>query len=296
MIEDVLSGSVSGSLARARGNRRTDLQREFPLPILIKEEARASSHFLWTRCSAALVDTIATMAFSALLDACVLYPVGVRDLLLSVAEREVYVPHWTAEILDEMERNVVAEGRATAERMAAMRHQMNIAFPFAQVEDYQALTAAMTNDPKDRHVLAAAVRARIGLIVTENVSDFPSSSCEPYDIEVQCPRPGSARRDRRCPHHGSQASSTPYLATPTPLRPVGSTADLHRRSNPAGGLDCSVSCPIRSEGDPLTTGPIRPRPRNAVRPGDPGTQAHRLGERDGAYPSWCRGSRPAPVA
>jgi len=185
VIEDVLSGSVSGSLARARGNRRTDLQREFPLPILIKEEARASSHFLWTRCSAALVDTIATMAFSALLDACVLYPVGVRDLLLSVAEREVYVPHWTAEILDEMERNVVAEGRATAERMAAMRHQMNIAFPFAQVEDYQALTAAMTNDPKDRHVLAAAVRARIGLIVTENVSDFPSSSCEPYDIEVQ---------------------------------------------------------------------------------------------------------------
>jgi predicted nucleic acid-binding protein len=125
------------------------------------------------------------MAFSALLDACVLYPVGVRDLLLSVAEREVYVPYWTVEILDEMERNVVADGRATTERMAAMRQQMNIAFPSALVEDYEALTAAMTNDPKDRHVLAAAVRARIGLIVTENVSDFPPSSCEPYDIEIQ---------------------------------------------------------------------------------------------------------------
>lgn len=55
------------------------------------------------------------MAFPALLDACVLYPVGVRDLLLSVAEREVYVPYWTNEILDEMERTVVASGRAGAE-------------------------------------------------------------------------------------------------------------------------------------------------------------------------------------
>jgi hypothetical protein len=44
------------------------------------------------------------MAFAALLDACVLYPVGVRDLLLSVAERGVYVPYWNADILDEMER------------------------------------------------------------------------------------------------------------------------------------------------------------------------------------------------
>lgn len=125
------------------------------------------------------------MAFPALLDACVLYTVGVRDLLLSVAEREVYVPYWTHEILDEMERNVVADGRAGAERMAAMRQQMNLAFPAALVEGYEALIPAMTNHPKDRHVLAAAVRASIGVIVTENVSDFPSLSCEPYDIEIQ---------------------------------------------------------------------------------------------------------------
>ncbi len=43
----------------------------------------------------------------------------------------------------------------------------------------------MTNHPKDRHVLAAAVRASIGLIVTDNPKDFPTAACAPYDIEIQ---------------------------------------------------------------------------------------------------------------
>lgn len=42
----------------------------------------------------------------------------------------------------------------------------------------------MTCDPKDRHVLAAAVRAAAAAIVTFNVGDFPESSVEPYEIEV----------------------------------------------------------------------------------------------------------------
>lgn len=125
------------------------------------------------------------MAFVALLDACVLYPVGVRDLLLSVADREVYVPHGTDRILDEMAENIVADGRSTAVRVAAMREQMQIAFPAANVENYEPLIDAMTNDPKDRHVLAAAVRGNVELIVTENVKDFPPDSCDPYDIDVQ---------------------------------------------------------------------------------------------------------------
>jgi len=133
----------------------------------------------------ALALTFYLVAFVALLDACVLYPVGVRDLLLSVAEREVYVPHWTDQILDEMAENIVADGRSTAVRVAAMREQMQIAFPAANVANYEPLIDAMTNDPKDRHVLAAAVRGNVQLIVTENVKDFPSDSCDPYDIDVQ---------------------------------------------------------------------------------------------------------------
>ena len=50
--------------------------------------------------------------------------------------------------------------------------------------DYRTLTAAMTNHPKDRNVLAAAVRGNAELIVTENIRDFPLSATKSYDIEV----------------------------------------------------------------------------------------------------------------
>jgi hypothetical protein len=43
----------------------------------------------------------------------------------------------------------------------------------------------MLNDPKDRHVLAAAVRAGAQVLVTDNVRDFPARSLAPYDIEIQ---------------------------------------------------------------------------------------------------------------
>ncbi|MGC8513198.1 MAG: PIN domain-containing protein [Acidimicrobiales bacterium] len=125
------------------------------------------------------------MAFLALLDACVLYPVGVRDLLLSIAERGVYMPYWTDQILGEMERNVIKDGRASSEAVAAMRELMNAAFPAATIKGYESLIPSMTNDQKDRHVLAAAVRGNIGLIVTNNTRDFPATACEPYEIEVQ---------------------------------------------------------------------------------------------------------------
>jgi hypothetical protein len=45
----------------------------------------------------------------------------------------------------------------------------------------------MTNDEKDRHVLAAAVRAGAHAILTENVRHFPAESVKPYDIDVLTP-------------------------------------------------------------------------------------------------------------
>lgn len=45
----------------------------------------------------------------------------------------------------------------------------------------------MTNDPKDRHVLAAAIVGRADVIVTTNVRHFPAASCQPYNVDVQDP-------------------------------------------------------------------------------------------------------------
>jgi hypothetical protein len=42
-------------------------------------------------------------------------------------------------------------------------------------------------DPEDRHILAAAIRSRAGVIVTYNVNDFPGEILDGYGIEVQHP-------------------------------------------------------------------------------------------------------------
>ena len=45
----------------------------------------------------------------------------------------------------------------------------------------------MTNSPKDRHVLAAAVVGGARVIVTDNLRDFPSRSLSPLSILARTP-------------------------------------------------------------------------------------------------------------
>ncbi len=121
----------------------------------------------------------------AVLDANVLVPVSLTDTLLRSAEHRRYVPLWTDAILDEVIRNVARlhpeHGTDSANRRVRF---MNTAFPDAMVTGWEHLEADMTNDPKDRHVLAAAVETGAEVIVTNNTSDFPDSACHPYGISV----------------------------------------------------------------------------------------------------------------
>jgi hypothetical protein len=57
-------------------------------------------------------------------------------------------------------------------------------FPDALVMGYEGLIDSMTNHPKDRHVLAAAVAGRADVLVTENLRDFPAEVAEQYGITV----------------------------------------------------------------------------------------------------------------
>jgi hypothetical protein len=65
---------------------------------------------------------------------------------------------------------------------------MNSAFPGARLDDdlWKGLVDTMTNDPKDRHVLAAAVAGHATHLVTENIRDFPRRSM-PRSIVAQRP-------------------------------------------------------------------------------------------------------------
>jgi predicted nucleic acid-binding protein len=109
-------------------------------------------------------------SFGVILDACVLYPMYLRDTLLRAAEAGLYRVQWSADILDEMSRNIVASGHATRERVDRLLAMMRGAFPEAEVTGHQLLIGSMLNDPKDRHVTAAAVACGAHVIVTVDLS------------------------------------------------------------------------------------------------------------------------------
>lgn len=127
------------------------------------------------------------MAFPVVIDACVLIPMTTTDLLLRMADARHFRILWSADILDEVERNLVSRLNLTPESARRRVSTMQDHFPDAMINDYVGLIPSMTNDEKDRHVLAAAVRANAEVIVTSNRKDFPRTSTAPYEIEVLTP-------------------------------------------------------------------------------------------------------------
>ena len=108
----------------------------------------------------------------AVLDADVLYPLPLRDTLLSAAYEGCFQPVWSAEILDEAIGNLLANGRIQPTSAITLRRDLDAHFADALTPGYRPLIARMRNHPKDRHVAACAVAAAASLIVTSNVKDF----------------------------------------------------------------------------------------------------------------------------
>jgi hypothetical protein len=97
--------------------------------------------------------------FRVVLDACVLYPMHLRDVLLQAAAEGLYQASWSEEILDEATRNLIKKLQITEAQATRLITAMASAFPESMVTDYQHLVPAMRNDPKDE--LAAIVRAHL---------------------------------------------------------------------------------------------------------------------------------------
>ena len=106
------------------------------------------------------------------LDANVLFPFTLRDSLLRASAADLYQVCWSAQILEEVRRNLIKTDTTNEEQAARLIAAMSSAFPEAAVEGYEALIAAMPNDEGDRHVAAVAVQAGAQLIVTANLRHF----------------------------------------------------------------------------------------------------------------------------
>ncbi len=134
---------------------------------------------------------LAVPPFVVTLDANILYGMPLCDTMLRAAEAGLYHPTWSYEIWGEVLRHLMDPlererplSQADADRRLAAAER---SFPISFVSDYQHLVATMTNDPKDRHVAAVAVRAHAHVIVTYNLKHFPDASLAPYGVEAQHP-------------------------------------------------------------------------------------------------------------
>jgi predicted nucleic acid-binding protein len=124
-------------------------------------------------------------SYTAILDANVLYPPPVADLLASLAVAGLYHARWTREIHEEWIRGVLRTKPNLSEKLQRRADQMNRAVPDSLVENYQHLIPSLAlPDEADRHVLAAAIVGHADAIVTFNLKDFPAAALRPYNIEA----------------------------------------------------------------------------------------------------------------
>ena len=124
----------------------------------------------------------------AVLDACVLFPPVMREMLLGAAALGGFAPVWSERILEEWARATrrlpeAAETAARAE-IALLRAR----FPEAAVMVPEELVAGLSlPDADDRHVLAAAIAGGADTLVTLNRADFPTRTLARHGILLRGP-------------------------------------------------------------------------------------------------------------
>ena len=178
----------------------------------------------------------------AVLDACVLYPTVLREMLIGAAEAGLYVPLWSARILEEWARATRKLGPAEETFARGEIAALRAAFPGAEVAPRAGLEARLhLPDENDIHVLAAAIAGGADAIITLNRADFPGGTLAGEGLE---------RRDpdgflwQLWSHHPEalaevaravQARAEAALGAPQPLRALMKRARLPRLGKALAG-------------------------------------------------------------
>src|SRR5271169_4762258 len=108
--------------------------------------------------------------FTVILDACVLYPAPIRDLILQLASEGLFRARWSKKILEEWKKNLLKNRPdLSIEQLERTCELMNKSIVDSLIENYEELAVGIIlPDPDDAHVVAAALKAQAQIIVTCN--------------------------------------------------------------------------------------------------------------------------------
>lgn len=171
----------------------------------------------------------------AVLDACVLYPTILREILQGAAAAGLYQPVFSDRILREWvlataklgpTAPVIADGEAAVLRAA---------FPRALTRAHPEIEARLLlPDPDDRHVLATAIASGADAIVTFNAQDFPGHVLSAEGISRRDPDGFLWELQSRFPEDMAEIVETvrsraeAISGQPQPLKPLLKRARLFR--------------------------------------------------------------------
>lgn len=109
-----------------------------------------------------------------LIDACVLYPTLLRELILTHAGTGAFEPLWSARILEEWRRAAARKSPHDGEIAKFEIEAIRALYPDASVLGSEETQARLDlPDPDDVHVLAAAIDGGASELLTLNLKDFP---------------------------------------------------------------------------------------------------------------------------
>ena len=110
----------------------------------------------------------------AVLDACVLFPTVLREILQAAGEAGLFQPVFSDRILREWVLATAKLGPAAPTLVAGEAAVLRAAFPRGLEREHPEIEARLIlPDPNDLHVLATAIASGADAVITFNAQDFP---------------------------------------------------------------------------------------------------------------------------